>query len=71
MVSIYKTKREQIRDKKIYITSEFRGLSSDTKPTTWSSNNENKIIDNGSVFIEIDTGDVFIYDLVGEDWNEV
>lgn len=71
MVSIYKTKREQIRNKKIYITSEFRGLSSDTKPTTWSSNNENKIIDNGSVFIEIDTGDVFIYDLVGEDWNEV
>lgn len=71
MVSIYKTKREQIRDKKIYITSEFRGLSSDTKPTTWSSNNENKIIDNGSVFIEMDTQKITFYDLENQTWKEV
>ena len=29
------------------------------------------IIDNGSVFIEIDTGTVFIYDLTSKEWNEV
>ena len=42
---------------------EYRGLSTDTKPT--------KNVENGSIFIEINTGKMFIYDLSTETWNEV
>lgn len=42
--------------------AEYRGLSTDTKPETAI---------NGSVFIEIDTGDVFIFDADGEQWVEM
>ena len=49
----------------------FSGLSTDTKPITYTDENANEfIVDNGSVFIEIDTGTVFIYDLTGQEWNE-
>lgn len=41
---------------------EIRGLSTDEKPT------EN--IGNGSVFIEIDSGKIFFYDLENEQWKE-
>lgn len=41
---------------------EYRGLSTDTKPTK---------VENGSVFIEIDTGKLFIYDKENEQWKEV
>ena len=41
---------------------EYRGLSTDTKPTK---------VENGSVFIEIDTGKLFIYDKQNEQWKEV
>lgn len=43
-------------------TIEFRGLSTDTKPTDCI---------NGAAFIEIDTGKVFLFDAVGQRWNEV
>lgn len=46
---------------------EFRGLSTDDKPTTLKGSP----IGNGSVFIEIDTGKLFMYDLENEQWNEV
>lgn len=42
---------------------EYRGLSTDEKPT------ENIV--NGSVFIEIDTGKVYMYDLENEEWKEI
>lgn len=42
---------------------EYRGLSTDTKPT------EN--VNNGSVFIEIDTGKMFLYDQQNSLWKEV
>lgn len=41
---------------------EYRGLSTDTKPTT---------AENGSVFIEIDTQKIFIFDKENEQWKEV
>ena len=41
---------------------EYRGLSTDTKPTK---------AENGSVFSEIDTGKLFIYDKENEQWKEV
>lgn len=42
---------------------EIRGLSTDTKPT------EN--ISNGSLFIEINTGKLFLYDKQNEQWKEI
>lgn len=42
---------------------EYRGLSTDTKPT------EN--IENGTIFIEIDTGKIYMYDLENEEWKEI
>ena len=44
-------------------TYEFRGLSTDDKPV------EN--VGNGSVFIEIDTGKVFIFDEQNKLWKEI
>lgn len=71
MVSIYKSERKRL-DTDLYVVVEFRGLSSDTKPTTIQDNSGvEKKVDNGSVFIEIDTGDVYIFDLANEEWNEV
>lgn len=67
MVTIYKTKKNTIRNKISYILSEFRGLSTDDKPTTWKDSQ----VENGSVFIEIDTGDVYMYNLTSQEWNEV
>ena len=43
---------------------EFRGLSTDTKPT-------GKQIGNGSVFLEIDTGKVFLFNEASEAWVEL
>ena len=68
MISIYK--RETIVRKPNntdYIRVELRGLSTDTKPTEING----KVVDNGSVFIEIDTGSMFLYDLDNEQWKEV
>lgn len=50
-----------------YISVELRGLSTDEKPTEFNGEK----IDNGSTFIEIDTGKIFFYDLENEEWKEV
>ncbi|MCK9470305.1 MAG: hypothetical protein M0Q88_00940 [Bacilli bacterium] len=41
---------------------EFRGLSTDTKPlgVNLVNGNVNYIVSNGSVFIEMDSGDVYL-----------
>lgn len=44
-------------------TVEFRGLSTDPKPVT--------DVINGSSFIEIDTGKVYLFDADGGTWNEI
>lgn len=67
MVSTYKIENTKIKPDGDYISVELRGLSTDTKPTTI----DNKKIDNGSVFIEIDTGNVFMFDYTKQEWNEV
>lgn len=46
---------------------ELRGLSTDPKPDTYN----NKTINNGSVFIEIDTGKIYMYDLENKQWKEM
>lgn len=40
---------------------DLRGLSSDTKPT-------HDQVPNGSTFVEMDTGDVYMYDANGKTW---
>lgn len=71
MISIYRKDKSRLDDE-LYVIVEFRGLSSDTKPTVIKDNKGiDKKVDNGSVFIEIDTGDVYIYDLTNQEWNEV
>lgn len=42
---------------------EYRGLSTDTKPT------EN--VANGTIFIEMDTGKLYMFDLENEEWKEL
>lgn len=64
MISIYKQK-DNNNDKKMEV--ELRGLSTDEKPTVIKG----AVVDNGSSFIEIDTGKVFLYDLENEEWKEI
>lgn len=67
MITVYKTEKNYLKVDDTYITAELRGLSTDEKPTEING----KVIDNGSTFVEIDTGKVYLYDLDGETWNEV
>ena len=59
MITIYKQK-DNNNNKKMEV--ELRGLSTDEKPTIIKG----ATVDNGSSFIEIDTGKVFLYDLENE-----
>ena len=63
MVSIYSIKRNTLSEENL-LQVELRGLSTDDKPTSL----KNGLIDNGSVFIEIDTQDVYIYDGENKEW---
>lgn len=67
MISLYKVENTKLKPDDDYISAELRGLSTDTKPTEISG----KKIDNGSVFIEIDTGAIFMYDLQSKTWKEI
>ena len=66
MTTIYSTQQFRKNEEKEFITVELRGLSTDTKPTEI----DNRYVDNGSVFIEINTGKIFFYDLDSETWKE-
>lgn len=66
MISIYNVKKSKIGEVPKFLM-ELRGLSTDTKPTTWQGGD----IENGSAFIEIDTGDVYLFDETNKEWNEV
>ena len=64
MISIIK--KDVVNGKGEFI-GELRGLSTDTKPTTF----EGKDVGNGSVFIEIDTGTLYFFDGSSKTWKEV
>lgn len=49
------------------VTMELRGLSTDDKPVVFAGYK----LRNGSIFIEIDTGKVYLFDEEGQQWNEV
>lgn len=67
MISIYE--KNNVRTKKGVESKEIeiRGLSTDEKPTTLGE----EAINNGTAFIEIDTGKVYFYDLENEEWKEI
>lgn len=70
MISIYNVKKSEMAthpNGEVFYLCELRGLSTDEKPTII----ENGTIENGSSFIEIDTGDVYLYNLDTKEWNEV
>ena len=63
MITVYRENGLALTEEGTLVEKEYRGLSTDTKPT------EN--ITNGSVFVEIDTGKLYMYDLDNELWKEV
>lgn len=65
MVSLYKTYNTRTEDGYIYNLVELRGLSDDEKPVVLD-NGVN--VDNGSVFIEMDTQDIYMYDYDNANW---
>lgn len=67
MISIYQKNNSITRKGMETKEIELRGLSTDTKPTKLGDED----ITNGTVFIEIDTGAVFVFDENGQEWNEV
>ena len=67
MISLYKIENTKITPEGNFISGELRGLSSDgEKPTEIGE----KKLDNGSIFLEMDTGKVYMYDLENEEWKE-
>lgn len=67
MITIYDTKNNKFEQEETFVIVELRGLSTDIKPTEING----KTINNGSTFIEIDTGNIYFYDLANEEWKEV
>ena len=66
MITIHRVENKRTKNRQKYETMELRGLSTDEKPIT-SINGV--YIDNGSIFIEIDTQKIFFYDLENEEWK--
>lgn len=65
MISIYNKINSKSTESGDELSSfELRGLSTDEKPTEISG----KKVDNGSIFIEMDTQKIFFYDLENEEW---
>ena len=58
MITIYR-KEGAVKDKQ---EIELRGLSTDEKPIN---------VENGTIFIEIDTGKIYMFDVVSKTWKEL
>ena len=63
MVTIYKIERADIKGTGKFLV-EFRGLEGDDKPTSIGG----ATIENGSSYLEMDTGKVYYYDLENTTW---
>lgn len=67
MISIKKVELRNIfEEDETYIYGEIYGLSTDSKPTSING----KLVDNGSVFIEMNTSKIYFYDLKNKTWRE-
>ena len=67
MVTLYKNDNVKKTTEGQTTYCELRGLSTDTKPTEING----MTIGNGSVFIEIDTQEVFIFNETTQEWTGV
>ena len=67
MVTIHTIENTRIMPSEDRISVELRGLSTDTKPTEVA----NKKVDNGSVYLEIDTGKIYLFDFENQQWKEM
>ena len=67
MITIYKKSNSIAQTNQRSNEIELRGLSTDTKPSA----SDNKDITNGTLFIEINTGKIFAYDLENNQWKEL
>ena len=65
MISIFKTDNVRNTEEGQVIFAELRGMSTDTKPTQIGD----KIIGNGSVFVEIDTEKLYFFDADSQEWK--
>lgn len=63
MVTIYSMRKNSLGEK-TKLMVELRGLSTDTKPKSFTDGD----IENGSVFIEMDTQDVYMYNAHSKQW---
>ena len=77
MITISKIGKVRIDSGKRYVYCEMRGLSTDTKPTGTDTLpfplgevGKNQV-ENGSIFIEINTGKLYMYNLTGTTWSEM
>lgn len=62
MVRVTRSAEVVVGNKATYY--EYAGLSTDDKPT-------DSDICTGSLFIEVDTGDVYAFDEEGAEWNKI
>ena len=65
MISLYKIENTKLNPDNDYISVELRGLSTDEKPTEVNG----KKIDNGSAYVEMDTKNIYFFDLESEEWK--
>ena len=70
MITISKNENTKIVNENRYILVELRGLSTDEKPIMYDEKIDS-YIDNGSIFIEIDTGKFYMFDLENTQWKEI
>ena len=70
MVTVSKNEKTKIVGNDRYILVELRWLSTDIKPTIYDEEIDS-YIDNGSIFIEIDTGKIYLFDFENKQWKEV
>lgn len=64
MVSLYKIDNIKNTNTGSLVQGELRGLSTDTKPSQIG----NITIDNGSVYVEMDTKKLYFYDMTSKEW---
>lgn len=67
MITIYKKSGSIAQTDNRSNEIELRGLSTDTKPSA----SDNKDLANGTLFVEIDTGKFYAYDLENDEWKEI
>ena len=53
------------------VVRQIRGLSTDPKPTDATLAVKDAIIPNGSTFLEMDTGDVYMFDSENQRWLKI